>query len=127
MKIEVSVGEVVDKVTILEIKTEKLIDQQKLQNIYKEYTLLTAALQEIGITKSSTAYKKLKKVNLSLWQIEDEIRRKEAHREFDQEFIELARKVYYKNDERAKIKREINLNFNSELIEEKEYVDYKNS
>ena len=124
LKIEISVGEVVDKATILEIKTEKVKDHQKLENIKKEYALLLRALQEIGISLSDDEFRHLKKINLRLWDIEDMIRVKEARQEFDREFIELARKIYQENDERAKLKKAINLKFNSDLIEEKEYVDY---
>ena len=127
MKIEVSIGEVVDKLTILDIKLEKMTNPRKLKNIRREYELLTKDLAEIKITSESNEFKNLRKVNLRLWEIEDKIRIKEYEQKFDDEFIKLARNVYYENDERAKIKKEINLKFGSELVEEKEYVDYKKS
>lgn len=126
MKIDVSIGELVDKVTILSIKLEKIKNEEKLKNIRKEYELLEAAMNSIGIGIDSPEFKRLKAVNLKLWEIEDKIRIKEAKKEFDDEFIQLARSVYYNNDERAAIKREINLEFDSDLIEEKEYVNYGN-
>ena len=125
MKIDVSIGELVDKVTILSIKLEKFSDQQKKANVEKEYNILRQYMNEIGVTVNSDEFTRLKTVNLKLWHIEDDIRIKEAKQEFDAEFIKLARSVYFENDERAAIKKEINLNFNSDLVEEKEYVNYK--
>jgi hypothetical protein len=125
MKIEVSIGEVVDKVTILEIKTEKFQDAAKLANVQKEYTLLKADLEAMGITVTSDEFLRLKEVNLRLWHIEDEIRIEEYHKRFGERFIELARSVYVENDTRAEIKKVINLKFGSDLVEEKEYVNYK--
>ncbi|MCB0282426.1 MAG: hypothetical protein KDF60_07585 [Calditrichaeota bacterium] len=127
MKIEVSIGEVVDKLTILDIKLEKMTDREKLKNIRKEYDLLKDDLAKMKITPDSTEFKDLRTVNLRLWEIEDKIRIKEYNQEFDEGFIKLARSVYYENDERAKIKKDINLKFGSELVEEKEYVNYKKS
>ncbi|MCB9057395.1 MAG: hypothetical protein H6627_02445 [Calditrichae bacterium] len=127
MKIEVSIGEVVDKLTILDIKLEKMTDRDKLKNIRKEYDLLKDDLAKMKITPDSTEFKDLRTVNLRLWEIEDKIRIKEYNQEFDEGFIKLARSVYYENDERAKIKKDINLKFGSELVEEKEYVNYKKS
>lgn len=126
MKIDVSIGELVDKVTILSIKLEKIKNEEKLKNIRKEYELLKTAMNSIGVDIDSPEFKRLKSVNLKLWEIEDKIRIKEAKKAFDDEFIQLARSVYYNNDERAAIKREINLEFGSDLIEEKEYVNYGN-
>jgi hypothetical protein len=125
MKIEVSVGEVVDKVTILEIKTEKFKNAEKLENVKKEYELLKKEIEKIGIFTTSDEYLRLKEVNLKLWHIEDNIRIEESKKQFGDEFIKLARSVYFENDERAAIKKEINLKYGSELVEEKEYVDYK--
>ena len=127
MKADISVGELVDKVSILSIKLMKIADEAKLENILKEYGILKGPMEDMGITEDSDEFRKLKVVNLKLWDIEDKIRLKEARKEFDEDFIQLARSVYRRNDERAAIKREINLKFDSELIEEKEYVDYKNS
>ncbi|MCD6181704.1 MAG: hypothetical protein J7K89_04910 [Candidatus Cloacimonetes bacterium] len=126
MKIEVSIGEIVDKVTILEIKTEKFKDVEKLANARKEFELLTKDMESMGITSESDEYKRLKAVNIKLWHIEDDIRIEEYNQRFGEKFIQLARSVYFENDERAAIKKEINLKFGSELIEEKEYVNYKN-
>ncbi|MCK4359886.1 MAG: hypothetical protein KAW92_14330 [Candidatus Cloacimonetes bacterium] len=125
MKIEISIGELVDKVSILSIKSEKIKFEEKLKNIRKEFDLLNKSMEEIGISIDSEDFKKLKKVNLQLWDIEDKIRKKETDKEFDDEFISLARSVYFINDERAAIKKRINLKFGSELIEEKEYARYK--
>lgn len=124
MKIEISTGELVDKVTILEIKTEKVKDRSKLENIRKEYELLKASLNAAGITTASPHFQQLKEINVKLWEIENDIRKKESQQEFDQDFIKLARSVYLENDKRAAIKKDINLKYASELVEEKEYVDY---
>ena len=124
MKIDVSIGELVDKVTILFIKRKKIKSKQKLNNIVTELMLLQKSMEELGITINSTEFKRLEEVNLRLWDIEDKIRIKESKQEFDDEFIKLARSVYFENDKRAEIKREINLKFGSDLIEEKEYVKY---
>ena len=125
MKIEISIGELVDKVTILSIKLEKIKNPDKLKNIKKEYNLLYESMKKTGITKDSEQFINLVQVNLSLWDIEDKIRIKEANKQFDDDFIQLARSVYFKNDKRAEIKKQINLTFGSDLIEEKEYVQYK--
>lgn len=127
MKIEVSIGELVDKVTILSIKLDKFKDENKKANVKKEYDILTVPMNKIRITTQSKEFLALKEVNLKLWHIEDDIRIKEQKQEFDKEFIELARSVYFTNDVRAEIKKEINLKYGSELIEEKEYVNYKES
>jgi len=126
MKIDISIGELVDRVTILSIKREKIKVLRKLGNVEKEYSLLSKQMNKMGIHEHSIEFIKLKEVNLKLWQIEDAIRVKERRQEFDEEFIQLARSVYFQNDERAAIKREISIRFDSELIEEKEYIDYKN-
>ncbi len=127
MKIEVSIGELVDKVTILEIKTEKFKNAEKLANVKKEYALLRADMESIGITVDSDFFLRLKEVNTRLWHIEDDIRIEEYNGRFGDRFIELARSVYVENDNRADIKKEINLAHGSNLVEEKEYVDYKNA
>ena len=125
MKIDISIGELVDKVSILSIKLEKIKNPDKLKNIKKEYDLLYESMKKTGITKDSEQFINLVQVNLSLWDIEDKIRIKEAKNEFDDDFIQLARSVYFENDKRAEIKKQINLTFGSDLIEEKEYVQYK--
>ena len=125
MLVEVSIGEVVDKVTILSIKLEKFQDIVKRENVQKEYNILIKDINELGISEESEDFKDLRQVNVKLWNIEDRIRVKELHKEFDKEFIEVARSVYFENDVRAEIKKRINVKFGSDLIEEKEYVDYK--
>jgi hypothetical protein len=125
MKIEISTGELVDKVTILAIKLEKFKDEAKKANVKKEYDILTVPMNSAGIKVSSKEFQALKEVNLKLWHIEDDIRIKEQKKEFDKDFIELARSVYFINDDRAQIKKDINLKYKSDLVEEKEYVDYK--
>ena len=125
MLVEVSIGEVVDKVTILEIKSEKVKSEEKLLNIRKEYKQLRQNIIDAGVALDSSEYTRLKAINLKLWHIEDDIRIKEYNAEFDDEFIQLARSVYVVNDDRADVKKEINIKFGSDLIEEKEYVNYK--
>lgn len=124
MLIEVSIGELIDKITILSIKQRKIKNRDKLGNIQKEYDLLKSSLDQAGIAVDSKYYEDLETVNLKLWDIEDKIREKEANKEFDEEFIQLARSVYINNDHRAAIKRNLNLNYGSDLVEEKEYVIY---
>lgn len=125
MKIEVSNGELVDKVSILSIKLEKFKSDEKRVNALKEFELLYPVMCEIGITVDSNEFRRLRDVNLKLWEIEDRIREKEARRVFDQEFIDLARSVYFENDQRSEIKRTINQHTQSSLVEEKEYADYR--
>ncbi|MFO7839804.1 MAG: DUF6165 family protein [Desulfosalsimonadaceae bacterium] len=124
MKIEVSLGELVDKVSILAIKLEKIQAGEKLANIRKEYGLLYRKMREAGISEDSSEYRDLYAINLKLWEIEDRIRAREAAKTFDDEFIELARSVYKENDQRAAVKREINLKYGSAIIEEKSYAAY---
>ena len=100
MKIEISVGELVDKVTILSIKLQKIKSEEKLVNVRKEYQILRDSMEAVGIETDSKEFKDLLSVNLNLWDIEDRIRLKEANRQFDDEFIELARSVYIQNDRR---------------------------
>lgn len=122
----VSFGEVVDKITILEIKSERIEDPEKTVNIRNELELLEAAWREAvrDMADVSNGRSRLKAVNEELWDIEDKIRLKEKASSFDDEFIQLARSVYFTNDRRADIKKEINLALGSELIEEKSYQDY---
>ncbi len=124
MRIEVSIGEVADKLSILQIKLEKFGDPEKRANVRRELESLEGALEEAGVRLDPAEMEGLRAVNLRLWEIEDDIRRKEARKEFDEEFVRLARSVYFSNDERARLKREINLRHGSDLIEEKEYADY---
>jgi len=122
-----SVGELLDKITILEIKSVKITDQDKLKNINYELQLLNQTWQQTGLKNADTdrLQESLKAVNLRLWKIEDDIRIKEKNREFDEQFIELARSVYYQNDDRAKVKKDINLLTGSDLVEEKSYQSYE--
>lgn len=125
MKIDISVGEVVDKLTILSIKLEKFKDSDKRENVRKEFDKLSGEMEKSGIRPTSAEFEALKEINLKLWDIEDAIRIKEARKEFDDEFIQLARSVYFNNDKRAAMKKQINLKYKSDLIEEKEYVSYQ--
>ena len=119
----VSLGELIDKITILEIKKEK-INSSKLNNVLKELNYLNNVLEEININVEKPLIEKLKKINRVLWDIEDEIRYKEFLKEFDETFIELARSVYLENDKRSSIKHEINSKYNSTIVEEKSYEKY---
>lgn len=125
MKIEVSHAEIVDKLTILQIKKENISDSEKLVNINNEYDYLISVVEnDLGISTISSEYLELLSINKELWVIEDDIRDKERKKEFDDEFIKLAREVYYTNDLRAKVKKEINLKFSSGFVEEKSYQSY---
>ncbi|GMV28889.1 MAG: hypothetical protein AMXMBFR59_10140 [Rhodanobacteraceae bacterium] len=123
----ISHGELIDKITILEIKVEQIADPAKLANVRKELDLLDAVWRNdaAAATDITAERARLKAVNQALWDIEDRIRLKEKAQAFDAEFIELARAVYFQNDDRAAIKREINLKLGSQLIEEKSYQNYK--
>lgn len=125
MKIEVSNGEILDKLSILEIKSKKITDPDKLINVEIERRSLLPACDLISTTEEiKIKFHNLIEVNSTLWGIEDKIREKEYKKEFDDEFIELARSVYKTNDIRASIKKEINILSNSKLTEEKSYVNY---
>jgi len=123
---EISVGEFLDKITILEIKSERIKNPAKLENIHKELNTLRKTWNESPFSQQDIAAEiaKLKAINEKLWVIEDDIRIKESQGAFDQEFIELARAVYVVNDQRATAKRVINIKVGSELVEEKSYEDY---
>ena len=123
INVPISVGELIDKITILEIKKDKL-KNLKLKNILKELSFLRAVLEKNSILIPDEIYFQLKSINLKLWDIEDKIRIKEKNKEFDNEFIELARSVYLNNDRRSETKKELNIMFNSEIIEEKSYEKY---
>ena len=122
----ISVGEFFDKITILEIKKEKIMDSNKLVNVKYELTELRKIEKDYKLEKMelTALVEKLYAVNLELWNIEDKIRLSEQSNNFGSEFIELARSVYIKNDLRAKIKKDINLKSGSSLIEEKSYQEY---
>ena len=119
----ISIGELIDKITILEIK-QIYMTGIKLKNINKELKLLKKILQDKKLEINIELIKNLKKINKKLWEIEDNIRQKESNQEFDEEFIKLARSVYIENDKRASIKKEINQKYNSDLVEEKSYKNY---
>jgi hypothetical protein len=122
MLIDVSTGEVADKISILVIKNEKITDLVKLGHVQKELSsLIDDFPAEILIDK---LYTELCRTNLLLWYIEDSIREKERMGEFDEEFIKLARDVYFTNDKRAALKKEINIKYGSEIVEEKSYNPY---
>jgi hypothetical protein len=121
----VSWGELIDKVTILEIKDAKIANSTALINIRHELALLQAIARPILAERQIAGLKtRLREVNEALWQIEDRIREKEAAAEFDSEFIELARSVYKTNDERSALKRQINTQLGSAIVEEKSYASY---
>ena len=119
LNIPASVGEVLDKISILQIKSERITDGRKLANVRKELAELLIAADGFHLSELEAD---LKAVNETLWDIEDRIRIKEKRKEFDGEFIQLARAVYINNDRRAEIKRQINEASGSELIEEKSYA-----
>jgi len=119
----ISIGELVDKITILEIKKNKL-QNSKLENILKELSFLRNLIAKHQIEITDNLFTQLKEINLKLWNIEDQIRTKEKNKEFDNIFIELARSVYFTNDKRSEIKKRINRLSNSEITEEKSYAEY---
>lgn len=126
LHVQTSPGEFLDKLTILEIKSERIQDPAKLANVRRELDLFRTLWRESPLSARdvSAVVERLKQVNEALWEIEDRIRDKEAARVFDNEFIELARSVYITNDRRASLKRELNLALGSDLIEEKSYRAY---
>lgn len=126
LNVQTSPGEFLDKLTILEIKSERIEDAAKLGNVRRELELLrsTWAASPLAGRDVAALVAELKRVNETLWEIEDRIRAKESGRSFDAEFVELARSVYRTNDRRAEIKREINVALGSDLLEEKSYQRY---
>ena len=128
IEIPISVGELVDKLTILEIKKEKIKDTNKLININNEYDKLSkleTKLKNKNEEEYTKLFNELKTINLKLWEIEDKIRILESEARFNEEFVELARSVYFTNDERFESKNKINKYFGSEFAEEKQYIEYK--
>lgn len=132
MKIEVSNGEIMDKLTILAIKLEQIKDEAKLKNVQTEFDVLAPivhgiyeALEEEDKEFLQDLHKDLQNINQTLWNIEDHIRVHESKKDFEDDFIELARSVYFTNDERAEVKKKINLLTGSLLVEEKSYEEYK--
>ena len=126
IQVEISVGEFLDKLTILQIKSQRITDGAKLKNVHKELGFLQKIWDRFP-DKTSEVFSlvdKLKQVNETLWDIEDKIRIKESEKNFDEEFVSLARFIYLTNDERARIKRELASLLGSDFIEEKSYADY---
>lgn len=123
----ISLGELVDKITILEIKNEKINDKEKLKNISNELDKLFSLLNSLQLSKKDLDKysKQLYVVNKKLWETEDILRALENEKSFNKEFIENARNVYKLNDERFRIKNKLNTQFSSEIIEEKSYKEYK--
>ena len=126
IKVPISPGELIDKITILEIKAANIGDVAKLANVKVELQLLQDTWRTSGHagTNIDAEWKQLRDINKKLWDIEDDIRDKERERKFDQEFIELARAVYVTNDERAAVKKVINTKLGSKIVEEKSYAKY---
>ena len=124
--IPISWGELFDKITILQIKLENLQEKNALKNVKLEHDQLFSIFNQFFLenTIANELINDLKLINQKLWNIEDLIRDKERNKIFDEKFIELARKVYFTNDERSRIKRSINETFGSEIVEEKSYADY---
>lgn len=123
----ISLGELIDKITILEIKNEKINDKEKLINISNELDKLLTLLNSLQLSKKDLDKysKQLYVVNKKLWETEDVLRALENEKSFNKEFIENARNVYKLNDERFRIKNKLNKQFSSEIIEEKSYKEYK--
>ena len=125
MKVEISNGELLDKFSILEIKMGNITEPSKLDNVENEYRELTNDCTNLLRDSTiSTLYSELKSINQKLWVIEDDIRDCERSKDFGPQFVSLAREVYFTNDDRARIKKEINLASGSSLVEEKSYQDY---
>jgi hypothetical protein len=124
--VPISPGELIDKITILRIKAKRIADAAKLANVRHELELLEVTWRESvpRVIDTGAEEKALEAVNARLWDIEDDIRDHEARRVFDARFIELARAVYVSNDERAAIKKRINVKLGSKIVEEKSYKDY---
>ena len=124
--IEISAGELLDKISILEIKLKKIKNKENQHNIAKEHKILKKTLNSsIKMNKKiKRIFNELKKINLNLWNIEDEIRLCERKRDFTENFVKLARRVYVNNDKRAKVKLDVNKSMNSNIIEIKKYSSY---
>ena len=124
LNVPVSLGELVDKITILEIKCERLKDAEKVKHAKKEKDLLENCLKSLGIEGWESLRNELKVINETLWEIEDDIRAKERDKAFDDEFVQLARNVYLTNDKRFEAKNKLNQSFGSEICEVKSYEGY---
>ena len=128
MKVEVSNGELLDKLTILELKLTNITNVQKLSNIQKEHDELSPLADQLFDSygeELKNLYKKLTEINSELWTIEDDIRECERNKDFGSDFVSLARAVYFTNDKRSEIKKSINLLTGSGFVEEKSYEDYE--
>ena len=128
MKVEVSNGELLDKLTILELKLTNIADVQKLSNIQKEHDELSPLADQLFDSygeELKNLYKKLNEINSELWTIEDDIRECERNKDFGYDFVSLARAVYFTNDKRSDVKKAINLLTDSGFVEEKSYEDYE--
>ena len=126
VQVPVSIGELIDKITILEIKLRRIDNEEKLHNIRRELRALEQVERDASLVEGADALKtRLREVNERLWDIEDAIRRHEKEGDFGEAFVELARSVYIENDQRSRIKRELNLLTGSELVEEKSYEEYR--
>lgn len=125
--VPISPGELIDKLTILEIKSERMTDEKKLANVRLELKLLSDTWNQSDYAKVdiTAEWQELKRINAALWDIEDHIRDEERAKHFGEKFIELARAVYVTNDDRAKVKRKINDKLGSKIVEEKSYADYR--
>jgi hypothetical protein len=122
---EISVGELLDKISILEIKLKNISNKNKLNHIKKEYKILNKIKKKFKLQRIiATYYRQLKKINITLWNIENKVRKHEEFKKFNKDFIALARKVYFTNDKRSKIKLKINEITKSNIIEMKSYSDY---
>ena len=126
IKVALSVGELIDKITILQLKMKFIKNKEQLNNVNKELDTLKPLLKENNLETPEIKkhFSELYEINLELWKIEDKIREKEKQSDFGNEFVSLARSVYFTNDKRAEIKKKINLISGSELIEEKSYAKY---
>jgi hypothetical protein len=122
----ISIGELIDKITILEIKSERIVDRDKLRNVLAELGILNELKAQAGLDTAVMApfAQELKMLNGALWEIEDAIRDMERQKDFGDRFVELARSVYRTNDRRAGVKQRINAAFGSQIVEEKSYRDY---
>ena len=124
IKVPISNGELLDKITILQIKREKIKDEEKQKHIHRELEELSILMKTLPMNEIDNLFTELKKINNQLWDVEDALRDKERNKEFDNEFIQLARKVYFTNDKRSQVKLKINQISKSELVEVKSYEKY---
>lgn len=126
LTIPISPGEMLDKITILEIKSERIVEEEKLINVRKELTMLSDLWTKL-VTEDApllSMRSELKEINETLWDVEDDIRDEERNQQFGEQFIKLARSVYFTNDKRSDVKKRINLHLNSDIVEEKSYQKY---